>query len=116
MDDYPISQGNVLVFQNVTFDSSSRTELDSPEVVSTRRSSRMSKLPEKLNDFVLDNKIKYGLNMYANHTKLSVENCCFVSNLNKTAEPTWYNEAVKAINWVQAMNNEMEALCLNNNN
>ncbi|GJX62299.1 ribonuclease H-like domain-containing protein [Tanacetum coccineum] len=62
MDDYPISQGNVLVFQNVTFDSSSRTELDSPEVVSTRRSSRMSKLPEKLNDFVLDNKIKYGLN------------------------------------------------------
>ncbi|GJT40335.1 ribonuclease H-like domain-containing protein [Tanacetum coccineum] len=35
-----------------------RTELDSPEVVSTMRSSRMSKLPEKLNDSVLDNKIK----------------------------------------------------------
>ncbi|GKC64214.1 ribonuclease H-like domain-containing protein [Tanacetum coccineum] len=80
MDDNPISEGNVPVFQNVpTIDSSNRTELDSLEVVSTRRSSRMSKLPEKLNDF-----------------------------------PTCYNEAVKDINWVQAMNNEMEALYLNN--
>ncbi|GKD48044.1 ribonuclease H-like domain-containing protein [Tanacetum coccineum] len=115
MDDYPIFEGNVLVFKNVpTFDSNNRTELDSPEVVSTMRSSRMSKLPEKLNDFVLDNKIKYGLNIYANHTKLCIENCCFISNLNKTSEHTCYNEAVKDINWVHVVNKEMEALYLNN--
>ncbi|GJT85167.1 ribonuclease H-like domain-containing protein [Tanacetum coccineum] len=57
---------------------------------------------------------KYDLNKYANHTKLSANNSCFISNLNKTDEPTCYNEAVKDINWVQAMNNEMEALYLNN--
>ncbi|GKA02168.1 ribonuclease H-like domain-containing protein [Tanacetum coccineum] len=93
MDDNPISEGNI---------------------VNTRRSSRVSKLPEKLNDFVLDNKVKYGLTKYANHTKLSADNSCFISNLKKTAEPTCYDEAVKDINWVQAMNNEMEALYLNN--
>ncbi|GKD52418.1 ribonuclease H-like domain-containing protein, partial [Tanacetum coccineum] len=55
MDDYPIFEGNVLVFQNVpTFDSSNKTNLDSPE------------------------------------------------------------EVVKDINWVQAMNNKMEALYHNN--
>ncbi|GJV96091.1 ribonuclease H-like domain-containing protein [Tanacetum coccineum] len=54
-DDNPISEGNVPNFQNVpTFDSSNKTDLDSPE------------------------------------------------------------EAVKDINWVQAMNNKMEALYLNN--
>ncbi|GJW28275.1 ribonuclease H-like domain-containing protein [Tanacetum coccineum] len=115
MDDNPISEGNVLIFQNVpTFDSSNGTDLDSSNVVNIRRSSKVSKLPDKLNDFVLDNKVKYGLNRYVNHTKLCADNCCFISNLNKTAEPTCYNEVVKDINWVQGMNKEMEALYLNN--
>ncbi|GJU96511.1 ribonuclease H-like domain-containing protein [Tanacetum coccineum] len=115
MDDNLISEGNVPCVQSVpTYDSSNRTYDDNPVCVNTRRSSRVSKLPDKLNDFVLDNKVKYGLNKYANHTKLSADNSFFISNLNKTAEPTCYNEAVKDINWVQAMNNEMEALYLNN--
>ncbi|GKB41553.1 putative RNA-directed DNA polymerase [Tanacetum coccineum] len=115
MDDNPISEGNVPCVQNVpTYNSSNRTDDDNPACVNTRRSSRVSKLPDKLNDFVLDNKVKYGLNKYANHTKLSADNSCFISNLNKTAEPTCYDEAVKDINWVQAMNDEMEALYLNN--
>ncbi|GJU50764.1 hypothetical protein Tco_1220319 [Tanacetum coccineum] len=115
MDDNPISEGNVPCVQNVpTYDSSNRTYDDNPPCTNTRRSSRVSKLPDKLNDFVLDNKLKYGLNKYANHTKLYADNSCFISNLNKTVEPTCYNEAVKDINWVQAMNNEIEALYLNN--
>ncbi|GKC03026.1 retrovirus-related pol polyprotein from transposon TNT 1-94 [Tanacetum coccineum] len=75
-----------------TYDSSNRTELDSPDVVNTRRSSKVSKLPDKLNDYVLDDKVKYGLNIFANHTKLFADNCCFISNLNKN------NEFVKDIN------------------
>ncbi|GJQ98130.1 ribonuclease H-like domain-containing protein [Tanacetum coccineum] len=90
MDDNPISEGNVPCVQNVpTYNSSNRTDDDNPV-------------------------FKYGLNKYANHTKLSADNSCFISNLNKTAEPTCYDEIVKDINWVQAMNNEMEALYLNN--
>ncbi|GJY67437.1 ribonuclease H-like domain-containing protein [Tanacetum coccineum] len=115
MDDNPISEGNVPCVQNVpTYDSSNRTDDDNPVCVNTRRSSRVSKLPDKLNDFVLDNKVNYVLNKYANHNKLSTDNSCFFSNLNKTVEPTCYNEAVKDINLVQAVNNEMKALYLNN--
>ncbi|GJU96968.1 ribonuclease H-like domain-containing protein [Tanacetum coccineum] len=65
MDDIPISEGNVPVSQNVsTFDSSNKTDDESSGIASTRRSSRVSKFLEKLNDFVLDNKVKYGLNRY----------------------------------------------------
>ncbi|GJT49452.1 ribonuclease H-like domain-containing protein [Tanacetum coccineum] len=48
-----------------------RTDDDNHVYVNTRRSSRVSKLPDKLNDFVLDNKVNYVLNKYANHNKLS---------------------------------------------
>ncbi|GJZ90835.1 ribonuclease H-like domain-containing protein [Tanacetum coccineum] len=75
-----------------------------------RMSSRVSKLPVKLNEYVMDNKVKYGLNRYANHTFLSLENCCFVSNLNKTSEPSSFEEASKDPNWISAMNDEMMAL------
>ncbi|GJT78965.1 putative RNA-directed DNA polymerase [Tanacetum coccineum] len=53
MDDNPISEDD----DNLVF-------------VNTRRSSRMSKLPDKLNDFVLDNKVKYGLNRKAIKSKI----------------------------------------------
>ncbi|GJX52152.1 putative RNA-directed DNA polymerase [Tanacetum coccineum] len=115
IDDNPISEGNGPNTQHIpTFDISNRTDDDTSVCVNTRRSGRVSKLPDKLNDFVLDNKVKYGLNRYANHTVLSADASCFISNLNKTVEPTCYNDAIKDINWVQAMNNEMEALYLNN--
>ncbi|GJY74958.1 ribonuclease H-like domain-containing protein, partial [Tanacetum coccineum] len=47
---------------------------------------------------------------YANHSVLSSENYGFVSNLNKSVEPTSYEEALKDVNWVNAMNEEMNAL------
>nr|GEU75404.1 hypothetical protein [Tanacetum cinerariifolium] len=92
----------VLVFQNYF---PSNTEEGGP-----MRSQRISKFPAKLNEFVLDIKVKYGLNKYANHSFLKPENYSFVSNLNKGHEPSSYEEAVKDIRWVNAMNEEMNAL------
>ncbi|GJX71810.1 ribonuclease H-like domain-containing protein [Tanacetum coccineum] len=40
----------------------------------------------------------------------SFENFVFVSNLNKSYEPSSLEEASKDINWINAMNNEMQAL------
>ncbi|GJV04031.1 DnaJ homolog subfamily C member 17 [Tanacetum coccineum] len=68
------------------------------EEVGPRRSQRSSTLLDKLNDFVLDSKVKYGLNRYANHFVLSPENYCFVSNLNQCCEPSSYEEALKDSN------------------
>ncbi|GJU69871.1 hypothetical protein Tco_1256130 [Tanacetum coccineum] len=75
-----------------------------------RRSSRSSKFPAKLNEYVLENKVKYVLNRYPNHIFLSAENYCFVSNLNKSSEPFSFEEASKDLNWVNDMNDEMHAL------
>ncbi|GKC14038.1 ribonuclease H-like domain-containing protein [Tanacetum coccineum] len=106
--DYTQSKGNLVlllevhVFQNVP-----KTQTEESRL---RRSKRSSKLPDKLNDYVLDNKVKYSLNKYANHCVVSADNCCFVSNLNKSAEPSSFEEALKDINWIKAMNDEMNAL------
>ncbi|GKE17859.1 ribonuclease H-like domain-containing protein, partial [Tanacetum coccineum] len=66
--------------------------------------------PAKLNEFVLDDKVKYGLHKYANHTLLRGENYCFVTNLNKSIEPSSFEEASKDINWINAMNEEVYML------
>ncbi|GJX23451.1 ribonuclease H-like domain-containing protein [Tanacetum coccineum] len=91
MDDNLISEGNEPNPQPIpTFDSSNRTDDDSPDFVNPRRSSRASKLPDKLNDFVLDDRIKYGLNRYANHRLQKSASALkqYNTNLNKTSEPT----------------------------
>lgn len=76
----------------------------------SRKSSRSSRLPAKLNDFILDSKVKYGIGKFANHSVLSFENFCFVSNLNKSFEPASFEEASKNVNWNNAMNEEVCAL------
>ncbi|GKB92830.1 ribonuclease H-like domain-containing protein, partial [Tanacetum coccineum] len=91
-------------FQNLF---ENQTEEVSPEL---RRSNRPSKLPIKLNEFVLDNRVKHGLNRYANHTFLDAESSCFISNLNKSLEPSSFEEDSKDPNWICAMNDEMNAL------
>lgn len=78
--------------------------------VTHRRFSRSSKLPAKLNDYVLNTKVRYGINRHANHALLSAENCCFVSNFNKTAKRTFYEEACNDVNWVNVMNEDLYAL------
>ncbi|GJY58004.1 ribonuclease H-like domain-containing protein [Tanacetum coccineum] len=108
IDETKQSEGNVgtsqevLVFQNM-FENKT-------EEAGLRRSSRVSKLLAKLNDYVLSNNVRYGLNKLANHSFLCNENYVFVSNLNKSYEPSSYEEASKDSNWINAMNFEMQAL------
>nr|GEY66207.1 hypothetical protein [Tanacetum cinerariifolium] len=94
-DQVPVFQN---IFQNQT------------EEVNLRKSSRTTKLPAKFNKYVLDNKVKYGLNRYANHTHLDSQSRSFISNINKTLEPFLFEEASKDPNWISAMNDEMNAL------
>ncbi|GJX94314.1 ribonuclease H-like domain-containing protein, partial [Tanacetum coccineum] len=51
-----------------------------------------------------------GPRRYANHSMLSPENYNFVSNMNKSSEPSSYEEALKDVNWINALNDEMHAL------
>ncbi|KAI3688864.1 hypothetical protein L2E82_46759 [Cichorium intybus] len=80
----------------------------------SNRPKRVSRMPTKFNDFVVDSKYKYGIEKSVNYSLLNDENKCFVSNLNKTVEPQSYFEAASDPNWIKAMNDEMEALYRNN--
>ncbi|KAJ0733050.1 putative RNA-directed DNA polymerase [Helianthus annuus] len=83
-------------------------------IPNVRKSSRTVTLPKRLDGFVLDGKVKYGLDRVVNYSCLSAENFSFVSSLNKIVEPNSYYEASKDPRWVEAMNAEMEALHNNN--
>ncbi|XP_071695376.1 uncharacterized protein [Rutidosis leptorrhynchoides] len=79
-----------------------------------RKSSRETKIPVKFKDYVLNNNVKYNINDYLNYSKLGSENYCFVTSLTKGHEPKSFKEACIDQNWVNAMNDEMEALNRNN--
>ncbi|GJU46458.1 putative RNA-directed DNA polymerase, partial [Tanacetum coccineum] len=118
LGDNIISEGN---FQNespvhspVHNDVMSSGDNSEEEQPSVRRSSRPSKLPAKFNDFMLDSKLKYGIEKHINYSKLNSFNYCFATILNKFVEPSTYYDAVKDTRWVEAMNNEIEALIRNN--
>ncbi|GJX05344.1 ribonuclease H-like domain-containing protein [Tanacetum coccineum] len=82
-------------------------------VQNVKRSYRQSIFPKNYNDFVVESKVKYGLEKYAGYFKVNSENFCFVSQLNKTREPKTYFEASKYSHWIDAMNQEMNALLRN---
>ncbi|GJS35501.1 ribonuclease H-like domain-containing protein [Tanacetum coccineum] len=74
------------------------------------------------NDFVvtqdeevatLEENVKYGLEKYVGYSKLNSKKICFISQLNKTREPKTYFEASKYSHWIDAMNQEMNALLRN---
>nr|GEW81529.1 hypothetical protein [Tanacetum cinerariifolium] len=96
------SSNEVPTFQNV-FENQT-------EGVNLRRSSRVSKLHAKLNDYLLNNTVKYSLKRFVNHSMLSFDNFMFVSNLNKSFEPYSFKEASKDVNWINSINDEMQAL------
>ncbi|KAM0049721.1 putative RNA-directed DNA polymerase [Helianthus debilis subsp. tardiflorus] len=75
-----------------------------------RRSSRTSVFPRRLNDFVVEGKVKFGIEKVVNLSKLTVENRCFASGLSKNLEPRNYREAIQDPNWINAMNEEIHAL------
>ncbi|GJZ16433.1 putative RNA-directed DNA polymerase [Tanacetum coccineum] len=87
---------------------------DNNGVQSLRRSSKTSVFPKNFNDFIVDSKVKYGLEKYVNYSYLSKGNYCFATMLNKGIEPKTYLEASQHKHWVDAMNAEMDALYRNN--
>ncbi|GKB85255.1 putative RNA-directed DNA polymerase [Tanacetum coccineum] len=84
---------------------------DEPHTV--RKSDRVRNLPSKFNDYILPSNKKYGIKKHVNYSKLSGNNMCFASNLNKSSEPKSLKVAILDKNWIEAMNNEMEALFRN---
>ncbi|GJY77788.1 ribonuclease H-like domain-containing protein [Tanacetum coccineum] len=82
-------------------------------VQNVRRSSRQSVFPRNYNDFVVESKVKFGIEKYVGYSKLNSENYCFITQLNKTREPKSYFEASKYPHWTDAMNQEMNALLRN---
>ncbi|GKC18024.1 ribonuclease H-like domain-containing protein [Tanacetum coccineum] len=81
---------------------------DEPQTL--RKSNRVRNFLFKFNDYVVPSNKKYGIEKYVNYSKLSGLNMCFTSNLNKSWKPKSYQEVVLDKNWVEPMNNEMEAL------
>ncbi|XP_071715128.1 uncharacterized protein [Rutidosis leptorrhynchoides] len=103
-------EGNVQNQTNINVDN--QTNLG--ETSELRRSSRPTRIPTKFNDYVLNANAKYEINKVMCYANLSSENLNFVSNLNKSVEPTCYFEACLDKNWVDAMNSEIDALMRNN--
>ncbi|GKD67315.1 ribonuclease H-like domain-containing protein [Tanacetum coccineum] len=83
-------------------------------VQNVRRSSRKSVFLRNYNDFVVESKVKYGLEKYVSYSKLNSKIFCFVTQLNKTKEPKSYFKASKYPHWTNAMNQKMDALLRNN--
>ncbi|GJW16369.1 ribonuclease H-like domain-containing protein [Tanacetum coccineum] len=78
-----------------------------------RRSSRQSVFPKNYNDFVVQSKVKYGLEKFVGYAKLNTENLCFVTELNRSHEPKTFSEASRYSHWTDAINKEIEALLRN---
>ncbi|GKE93242.1 ribonuclease H-like domain-containing protein [Tanacetum coccineum] len=102
-----ISEGNGPMF-------SSQNDQDMSETQNLRRSSRPSVYPRNYNDFVVESKVKYGLEKYVTYSQLLKNNFCFTYVLNKSFEPKSFEEAAKHQHCLDAMNSEMDALYRNN--
>nr|GEZ15132.1 putative reverse transcriptase, RNA-dependent DNA polymerase, Gag-polypeptide of LTR copia-type [Tanacetum cinerariifolium] len=115
--DYSLSKGNISDSKTSLddFAPNSRRNLNTDDVQpSVRRSSRSSKMSAKFNDYVVKSNVMYSLKKYVKYSKLDSVNYCFAITLNKSVKPETYYEAIKDNNYVEAMNNEIEALNRNN--
>ncbi|GJZ32109.1 ribonuclease H-like domain-containing protein [Tanacetum coccineum] len=65
---------------------------DEPQTV--RRSDRVINFPNKYNDYILPSNKKYGIKKRVNYSKLSGNNMCFASNLNKSCELKSFKEVI----------------------
>ncbi|GJU04813.1 ribonuclease H-like domain-containing protein, partial [Tanacetum coccineum] len=114
IDDPHWSKGNVqygLLNSNPTRMEDNLNDVKTPGL---RRSSRQSKLPVKFNGYVLNSSVKYDIEKYDSYSKLKGSNLCFATTLNKFVEPTCLKDVLSDPNWVEAMNNDIEALNKNN--
>nr|GEV40873.1 putative reverse transcriptase, RNA-dependent DNA polymerase, Gag-polypeptide of LTR copia-type [Tanacetum cinerariifolium] len=79
-----------------------------------RASDRQSKPHVRLNDYVLNSNMMYGIEKYVNYSKLNNVNICFATSLNTCIAPFCLSKAMSDPNWVEAINNEIKALNKNN--
>ncbi|GKD39566.1 ribonuclease H-like domain-containing protein [Tanacetum coccineum] len=114
VDDQNWSKGNFQNFIPSTSQSSPTQINDDAQTLVLRRSDRQSKPYVRLNDYVLNSKLKYGIEKFVSYSKLNSVNLCFATNLNKSIVPSCFYEALSNPNWVEAMNNEIESLYRNN--
>ncbi|GJR24286.1 ribonuclease H-like domain-containing protein [Tanacetum coccineum] len=92
------------------YNSEFNSKVEELPVNSVRRSTRQTKLSTSLNMFVIEGKVKYGVEKVVGSANVNHESLCFASGLNKSVEPTCYEEAILDNNWIDAMNAEIEAL------
>ncbi|GKC31474.1 ribonuclease H-like domain-containing protein [Tanacetum coccineum] len=113
MGDNPSSEGNVLSSSSTLNiqNAQSLPENTSQVQHEVRRFSRTVKMPAKFSDYGF---FLYGLEKYVTYSKLNTSSYCFFTNLNKYIEPTSYSKAVKNPHWIEAMNNEIKDLNMNN--
>ncbi|GKC08372.1 ribonuclease H-like domain-containing protein [Tanacetum coccineum] len=79
--------------QNTSYRSlNQNSNSDTQDVINPRRSSRPSVFSRNYNDFMVDSKVKYGLERYVNYSKLNFVNLCFITQLNKSCEPKSFLE------------------------
>ena len=114
-DDSYNSEGEDLEMFGHLFESPNKFNTPEPAVGQTvRRTSRMTALPAKYKDYVLNKNTKsnpkYGIEKVVNYSNLKWDNYVFSTNLNKMKEPATYEEACKNPRWIEAMNEEIAAL------
>ncbi|GKA14853.1 putative RNA-directed DNA polymerase, partial [Tanacetum coccineum] len=121
LDENPNSEGNVDSNPSTpshgiqTLRGNLESNLNTPAqgTQNLRRSTRSSVFPRNYNDFVVNSKVKYGIEKFVGYSKLNAENLCFVTQLNKNSEPKTFFEASQSPQWIDAMNLEMSALLEN---
>ncbi|GJT79267.1 putative ribonuclease H-like domain-containing protein [Tanacetum coccineum] len=89
--DSPVEDGSVQPSNDIA-DSAQGTPV-------LRRYSKQSKLPVKLNDYVLNSNVKYGIEKYMNYSNLKGVNLCFATTLNKSVDSTCLSDALSDANW-----------------
>jgi hypothetical protein len=92
-------------------------------VVGTRKSSRISVPPRHLADYqvyllntstAVNPSVKYPLHSITNYDKLSPACASYCMNISTVSEPKTYASAIKDPHWLSAMNDELNALDINN--
>ncbi|GJX75847.1 hypothetical protein Tco_0322658 [Tanacetum coccineum] len=101
----PNDERRVSSYNDVT-ELNPNSEDDDLPVNVVRRSSRHIKLPTSLNDFIVEGKVKYGIERVVNYTNLNSENFYFASSLNESIEHTCDKDVILDNNWIDAMNVE----------
>lgn len=107
-DNEMVSEGNLRNESGGEPSSESLVSVESPSV--SKRPERTRTMPVKFSDYVVEGKHKFGIEKFVGYSRLGLDSVCYSSSLNKSVEPTSFDEAVKDPHWVHAMNEEIDAL------